>query len=233
MKKIVILGFILLAFSLNAKTLNDIIDETVRYNNWSAAKDELDVYLRTNQNDAAAFSLYSVALSQLKDYDGAIKACRNAITLESSTEKKGEYYYNLGSYYYSSNILDVAVSMYQKSIELNSLLAQPYYMLGLIMFNRKDYNQCVNYWTSYVSLCEDSVKREKIQDAINKIKSFAEAEEKRIEQEKIAAEEAKKKRDEYLQNLKDELSDSNKESKNLSDYKISDSEDEAEFEGLD
>ena len=89
-----------------------------------------------------------------------------------------------------------------------------------------------------------SVRRNKIREAINKIKHFQETEAQRIEQERrqaeeeaerkrIAAEEAKRRQEEYLQNLKDELSDNNKESKNLSDYKIEESVEEAEFEGLD
>jgi len=229
---------------VSAKTLNEIIDETIRYNNWQQARIELDAYTKANPNDADAFGLYAVALSQLKNYDEAIRACRTAINLEKSDEKKGEYYYNLGTFYYNMGVTDVAVSMYDKSIALNTMLAQPYYMLGLINFDKKDFDQCISYWTQYMSLCENDIKRAKIREAIDKIQRFKEAEAQRIEQERrqaeeeaerkrIAAEEAKRRQEEYLQNLKDELSDTNKEATNLSDYKIEESVEEAEFEGLD
>ena len=172
-------------------------------------------------------------MSQLKNYDEAIRACRTAINLEKSDEKKGEYYYNLGTFYYSMGVTDVAVSMYEKSIALNTMLAQPYSMLGLIYFDKKEFEQCISYWTQYMSLCENDVKRNKIREAIGKIKHFQTAEAERIEQERRRAEEAKRRQEEYLQNLKEELTDSNKESKNLSDYKIDESVEEAEFEGLD
>jgi tetratricopeptide (TPR) repeat protein len=229
---------------VSAKTLNEIIDETIRYNNWQQARIELDAYTKANPNDADAFGLYAVALSQLKNYDEAIRACRTAINLEKSDEKKGEYYYNLGTFYYNMGVTDVAVSMYDKSIALNTMLAQPYYMLGLINFDKKDFDQCISYWTQYMSLCENDIKRAKIREAIGKIQRYKEAEAERIEQERrqaeeeaerkrIAAEEAKRRQEEYLQNLKDELSDTNKEATNLSDYKIEESVEEAEFEGLD
>ena len=239
-----ILFLFLIVFGISAKSLNEIIDETIRFNNWQQARIELDAYTKANPNDADAFGLYAVALSQLKNYDEAIRACRTAINLEKSDEKKGEYYYNLGTFYYNMGVTDVAVSMYDKSIALNTMLAQPYYMLGLINFDKKDFDQCISYWTQYMSLCENDIKRAKIREAIGKIQRYKEAEAERIEQERrqaeeeaerkrIAAEEAKRRQEEYLQNLKDELSDTNKEATNLSDYKIEESVEEAEFEGLD
>lgn len=249
MKKIIIFIISVLFSSffvieVSAKTLNEIINGTIRLNNWTQACIELDDYTKSNINDADAFGLYAVALSQLKRYDEAIRACRTAINLEKSDEKKGEYYYNLGTFYYNMGVLDAAVSMYNKSISFNAMLAQPYYMLGLVNYGNKNFDQCISYWSQYMSLSDNDAKRMKIREAVDKIQDFCETEAKRIEQERcqaeedaerqrIAAEEVKQRRETYLRNLKDELSDNNKESTNLSDYKIEDSVGEAEFEGLD
>jgi len=214
-------------------SITDIIDNTIRYNNWSEAKKQLENYIKINSTDSNGFVLYAAVLNELKMYDEAIIAARSAINFESSDEKKGEYYFNLGNYYFSKTLFDIAFQMYEKSVSLNTILPNPYYMMGLINYNNKDIKNCIKNWNVYVGLATDVKKRDKVKKVIAKLEQFLVDEKTRIETEKKREEEEKKKREEYLEKLKKQLEGLDKDSKNLEDYKIKENKKEAEFDEID
>jgi len=216
-----------------SNSITDIIDNSIRYNDWSEAKKRLENYIKINSTDPKGFVLYAAVLNELKMYDEAIIAARSAINFESSDEKKGEYYFNLGNYYFSKALFDIAFQMYEKSVSLNTVLPNPYYMMGLINYNNKEIEKCIKNWTVYVGLATDALKRDKVKKVIVKLEQFLADEKSRIEAEKRREEEERKKREEYLEKLKKQLEGLDKDSKNLEDYKIKENKKEAEFDELD
>jgi len=139
-----------------------IIDNYIKKGDWQKAKIELSNYIKMNQKDSEGYSLLSVVCNELKQYDEAIVNCRRAIINESSMEKKGELYFNLGTYYYNRGTKNVALTMFEKSIELNNLIANPYYMIGLIYYENNDLDNCIVYWQKYVDISVETDKREQV-----------------------------------------------------------------------
>ena len=94
MKKIisVFLTIIIIVSGIYCNTLNninDIIDKTIRFNNWKEAKVELESYIKNHPTDSYAYSIYAEVLNKLKLNDLAIIAVRTAINYEKSKAKKG------------------------------------------------------------------------------------------------------------------------------------------------
>jgi len=148
-------------FSAN-ESIDYIINNYIKKGDWQNAKIELSNYVIINQKDPDGFSFLSVVCNELRQYDEAIINCRKAIINEASMEKKGELYFNLGSYYYNRGTKNVALTMFQKSIELNNLIANPYYMIGLIYYEDNDLDNCIIYWQKYVDISVESDKREQV-----------------------------------------------------------------------
>ncbi len=143
-------------------SINNIIDNYIRKSNWQEAKRELLNYIKDNPKDSEGYSLLSVVCNELKQYDEAITNCRRAIINEQSMEKKGELYFNLGTYYYNRGTTNIALTMFEKSIELNNLIANPYYMIGLIYYEKNDLDNCMVYWQKYVDISTESDKRDQV-----------------------------------------------------------------------
>jgi tetratricopeptide (TPR) repeat protein len=231
--------FLIVSLQLYSSTLNDIIDKTVRFNDWINAKIQLEDYLKSNASDSYAYSVYAEVLNNLKLYDQAISAEKNAITNEKNEEKKGEYYYNLGNYYYNKNVKDISLQMYEKSLSYNNMLAETYYNIGLINYENKDIDKCIENWKKYINLTSNMVKREKIQNVIalyekKKIEEQQLAEAKRLkdEEERKRLEEEKRKKDEMLKDLLKELENDQQDSKSLEDSKIKKKKSDVEFEDI-
>lgn len=235
MYKIIFSLFLLFAsfLSLFSNDINTIIDKTIRFDKWGEAKVELENYLKNNPGDSNGYALYGVVLKELKLYDEAIIATRNAINFEKSDSKKGEYYYNLGNIYYAQNLKDLAIQIYEKSLNLNPNLFQSYYMLGLIYYEKKEYEKCIEQWKFYVTLSTNIEKKNKILRVIAKFEKDIEEAKKREEERRRREEEERRKREEYLKNLKKELEDSQKDSKSLEEYKIKENNKEPDIEEID
>lgn len=191
--------------------LNTIIDNYIRYDKWETARLKLAGYLKKNSEDSYAYSIYASVLNELELYDDAIIAIRKAISYEKSTEKKGNYYYNLGNFYYNKNSLEASLEMYDKSINFNSMIASPHYMKGLIFFKQEQYNDCVGEWKKFISLTLNHEKKEKIEHIVAalevqivKEKQQREEELKRQEEERIRREEEVKKQQEELARIREE-----------------------------
>lgn len=228
MKRVVILIlliFLLASFSYSMTT-KEIIDKYVRFDDWSGAKGQLELYLQTNSADSYAYSLYSTVLNELKLYDEAITAIRKAITIETSNEKKGEMFFNLGNYYYNKGLKDIAVEMYKKSSIYNPLIAQPYYMIGIIGYEANDFNSCLSNWKKFVALSTNIEKKEKLQRIIARF-------EKKLADEKKRKEEEERKKKEYLDKLKKELENNNSSSESMNEFNIKKQESDEDFEEID
>ena len=171
MKKITILFYFacIIGISIYCTPIDDIIDGSIRFNKWEEAKKDLEAYLKKNNSDVYAYSLYSVVLKELKLYDEAILALKNSIVHEKSDAKKGEIYFNIGNLFYDKNQKDIALEMYQKSIEFDTMLASPYYMSGLIYFELNNTELTIKNWKRYIGLTTDIEKRKKIEEIIKKI----------------------------------------------------------------
>lgn len=225
--KLIAFYLIIICLAAYCNTLNDIIDNTFRFNKWDEAKVQLEYYLKENSTDSYAFALYSTALENLKQYDLAITAMKNAINFEKSDEIKGSYYFNLGKYYYAKKQNEIAVEMLNKSLNLNATLAEPYYMKGLIDYNNKNYDNCFDNWKKYITLSSNTDKKRKIQLIIDRYEN-EKAEQERLlaekklrdEEEKKRLEEEQRRKEEILRQLMEELEGSQSDSKSLEDKRI-------------
>ena len=182
-----ILFFVLLNFLLygeSPKELKEIIDKEVRFNSWKEAKLDLEIYLKSNPDDSYAYSVYASVLGELKLYDDSILAIRNAINFEKNDEKKGEYYSDLGFYYYCKDIKDLSLDMYKKSLSLNTNIASSYYMIGLINYQNSDYDAALFNWKKYVSITDNIEKKIKMQDIISKFEKQINDLKSKLENEK-------------------------------------------------
>lgn len=227
MKKILFLFyFIIIIFSIHCNTLNDIIDKTIRFNKWKEAKVQLEIYLKTNSTDSYAYSIYASVLNELKLYDDAILSVRKAINYEEKKNRKSELYFNLGNYYYSKKLKNNALQSYNESINLNKKIASPYYMIGVINYKNKEYNNALSNWKKYITLTDNSDKKTKLQEIINRF-------EQQLLEEKIRKEDEAKKREEFLKRLMNELSDDITQSKSLEEDKDKTTKSEEEFEEID
>jgi tetratricopeptide (TPR) repeat protein len=234
-----LLFLIILSFNLYCNSLNDIIDNTVRYDKWDDAKIQLENYIKDNPGDANALSVYSSVLQNLKLYDLAITAMKNAINFETSDEKKGNYYFDLGQYYYAKKLNDIALEMYTKSLSLNSTLAEPYYMIGRINYENKNIDKSYEYWKKYIGLTTNIDKKKKLQMIIDRYENEkAEAErllaEKKLkdEEEKKRLEEEQKKKEQLLKDLMKELEGDKADSKSLEENKIKDNKTNPDIEDI-
>jgi len=146
--------------------LNSIIDKYFRFNKWDDAKNELEIYIKSNPIDPDAYRLYGSVLSELKLFDDAIISLRNAINYEKSDEKKGELYYNLGLNYYSKGLKSVAIQMFDLSTNLNNILDLPYYIKGVIYYENKEPGKAISNWKQYITLASNKEKKEKMEKII-------------------------------------------------------------------
>jgi len=223
--KIIILFIILtLSAGLSAnEKLNSIIDKYFRYNKWSDAKNELEIFIKSYPSDPDAYRLYGSVLSELKLYDEAILSLRNAINYEKSDEKKGELYYNLGLNYYSKGLKSVAIQMFDMSTNLNNILDLPYYIKGVIYYENKDSEKAITNWKQYITLASNKEKKEKMEKIVALM-------EKQIVDEKLRLEEEKRKKEELMNKLLKELESG--ESKSLEADKKKEKDNKIEFEEL-
>ncbi len=233
MYKYILFFLILFVFKLEPQEINEIIDKYIRFDKWEESKIQLETYLKKNPTDSNAYALYGIVLKELKEYDNAIVATRSAINFEKIEEKKGEYYYNLGTIYYIQNLKDLAIQSYEKALTLNPNLAQSYYMLGLIYYENKDYEKCIEKWKYYVTLSTNIDKKNKIMKVIARFEKDLAEEKRRAEERRLKEEEERRKREEYLKSLKKELEESQKDSKSFEEYKIKENKKEADIEELD
>ncbi len=200
--------FIIIIYSVYCNTLNDIIDKTVRFNKWQDAKVQLESYIANNPGDSYAYSIYAAVLNELKMYDEAINAERNAINYENSDEKKGALYFDLGNFYYNKGLKDIAIQNYTKSLQYNGNIDSSYYMLGTAYYELKNYDKALESWKKYVEVTANAEKRTKMQAIIAKF-------EKQIEDQKLKEEEAKKQKEEFLKKIQEELNNDKNNSKSL------------------
>lgn len=205
--------FLLFTLSLQAESLEDIIDNYLRYNKWSEAKVKLEQYISKNSNNSQAYTIYAGVLSRLGLNDEAIIATRKAINYESNSEKKGEYYTNLGYYYYEKKLNDLALDMFSKSTSYNSLLDAPYYMKGLIYYETDEIDKCLTSWKQYINITTNFPKKEKITRIIAKF-------EQKILEDRLKAEEEARLKQELLDRLKNELGNSNSETSSMEEHVI-------------
>nr|HPO50376.1 tetratricopeptide repeat protein [Spirochaetota bacterium] len=210
MKKFTLLFyfFAFVALSLFSTSLEEIIDKEIRFNRWEEAKKELEVYIKNKSDDVFAYSLYSAVLKELKLYDEAILALRNAITYEKSDKKKGEIYFNIGNLFYEKKQNDIALEMYEKSIEFDNMSAPCYYMSGLISFEKNNLENALKSWKRYIGLTLDKEKKEKVSQIVTMIEKDVEdkkqAEIKRLEEERLRLEKKKKRKEEEEKRLAEE-----------------------------
>ena len=230
-KKYLVFLFIMLVSLMYSNTLNDLIvnnkiDNAIRLNKWEDAKSELELYLKNNSTDSYAYSIYAAVLNQLKKYDDAIIAVRTAINYEKSNEIKGNLYSDLGDYYYNKGLMDIALEMYKKSLEYNSMIDKSYYMMGTISYNTKDDDNAIRYWKKYIEITTNAPKREKL-------KKILDLYEKQIIAKKLKEEEEKRLKEEFLKKLNDELSKDNADTKSLGTDKDKTKKSEEDYEEID
>jgi tetratricopeptide (TPR) repeat protein len=192
----------------NNQNLTDIIDKYIRFDNWKEAKASIEDYLKSNPTDTYAYSLYANVLAELKLYDDAIVAARTALNYEKNSETQGEFYNQLGFFYYSKNLNDLAIEMYSKSVSLNNSLDSSYYMLGLLYSGKNDYDNTLSNWKRYIMITTNQEKKKKMQQIVSMLeKKFADDKMKKEEEAKLKADSLKK--------LQDELDKDNADSKSL------------------
>jgi tetratricopeptide (TPR) repeat protein len=224
MKQFFIFCYFIIIISISyCNSLNDIIDKSIRFNDWKKAKIDLESYLDQNPTDPAAFSFYAEILSELNLNDDAIVAIQKAINYEQSNDKKGIYYYNLGYYYYIKNLKSTALQMFDKSLSLNKNVDADYYMMGVINYEDKNLDNALANWKKYVAQTANIDKKIKVEKIIAKF-------EEQALNDKLKQEEEKKKQEEFMKKLMQELTDEQKKSKSLDadKNKVKDKQDKLE-----
>jgi tetratricopeptide (TPR) repeat protein len=221
-----ILLAIILPISLYCNTLNDIIDESVRFDNWGEALTRLEEYVVENPADARGHLWHGLVLEQLGKYDEAILAMRNAINYEQTSEKKGEYYYNLGKVYYSKKVNETALEMFNKATIYNSLIPQPWYFIGTIHYQAGRYDEFMAAWRKFITLSTDKRKNAKMQRVMALLT-------KKIEDDRLRAEEEKRLREEFLNNLMKELEEKSSEASSLEEYDVKKESSDDDLEEID
>ena len=99
-------------------------------------------------------------------------------------------------------------------------------MIGVINYKNKEYNNALSNWKKYITLTDNSDKKTKLQEIINRF-------EQQLLEEKIRKEDEAKKREEFLKRLMNELSDDITQSKSLEEDKDKTTKSEEEFEEID
>jgi tetratricopeptide (TPR) repeat protein len=225
-KKIFYYFFIFFVSALYCSNIDDIIDKTIRYNNWNDAKIELEKYLETNGDDTKALKLYAEVLNNLKLYDDAILTIRKAINFEKNNKNKSELYFNLGNYYFNKKLNDTALKMYDQAIEYNKSLASAYYMKGVIYLSKDEMDPLISNWKNYIIYTDNIDKKIKIEQIISRL-------EQQILDNKLKEEEQKRLREEFINQLKQELENEDANSKSLEADKNKTTKSEEDFEELD
>lgn len=207
--------------------LKDIVDNYVRYNNWSQAATALSGYLQLHPDDAEGYALAGLVSGELTRYDESIMLFRKAINYAGNDEKKGEYYYNLGSIYYRQKLYDIALETLNKATELNPLLAGSYYLEGLINFEKNNNENAVVMWNKYVKYTTDAEKKSKVEEVLARLSEKIEGDRKKKEEEE-------KRKQELLDLLKGQLDSKSDQTNSLQDYKINkDKNTDEDFELID
>ncbi|MCA2896703.1 tetratricopeptide repeat-containing S1 family peptidase, partial [Microcystis sp. M039S1] len=87
-------------------------------------------------------------LSELKRYDEGLAAINQAINLAP----RAAWYYNRGNLYYYQQKYDLALSDYDKAIELNPNYAKAYYNRGVLYYDQKKYELALADWNKAIEL---------------------------------------------------------------------------------
>lgn len=209
-------------FLASGETLKEIINKTIRFDDWQGAKSRLEKYIQDNPYDVEAFILYAEVLSTLNLHDDAILAMRKALTFEKDSLQRSYLYYNLGNYYLMKDINNTALEMFKKSVELNPGFDSPYKQMGLIYYKDENYKELLKSWKNYVKVTTDENKKEKI----NRLITIIEGELEKIEEEKRL-------REEFIKQIVSEIENIETDSKSLeADTNKTQSSDE-DFEEID
>ncbi|MBE9072426.1 tetratricopeptide repeat protein [Microcystis sp. LEGE 08355] len=87
-------------------------------------------------------------LDKLKRYDEGLAAINQAINLAP----RAAWYYNRGVLYYNQQKYDLALSDWNKAIELNPNFAGAYYNRGLLYYNQQKYDLALSDWNKAIEL---------------------------------------------------------------------------------
>jgi tetratricopeptide (TPR) repeat protein len=87
-------------------------------------------------------------LSGLKRYDEGLAAITQAINLAP----RAAWYYNRGILYYNQQKYDLALSDYNKAIEINPNYAEAYYNRGILYKNLQKYDLALSDWNKAIDI---------------------------------------------------------------------------------
>jgi hypothetical protein len=110
-------------------------------------------------------------------------------------------------------------------------------MMGLIYFENKDLEKCLENWKKYINYSSDEIKKKKLQEVVMKFEQQIFEEKRKLEEirlkqeeEKRRIEEEKRKKEEFLKSLMQELEKDKTDSQSLEEYKIKKKKSDIEFE---
>jgi len=185
----IIVFICLLPFNIHTETLTEIIDNFIRFDDWSGAKVQLENFIKSNPTNPHAYSLYASTLTELNLLNDSIKALKNAIYYEKAPDKKSKYYFDLGRVYYSLKSFDIASKNFSKSIQFDDFLSSSYYFRGVISYKNDKIDDAIDDWESYIKLSTNNIKKQKLRNIIALLQKNA-ADRARLEEEKKLREQA-------------------------------------------
>ena len=116
-------------------------------NNCAAALSDLEIAKRLTPNDPGVYFQIGICQDETRFYREAIESFSKAITIDSTAN---EYFYSRGNSYYNLELLDLAEKDYFKALKLDS--AGPYFNLGNIHFDKKEFDVAIGFYDKYLSM---------------------------------------------------------------------------------
>jgi tetratricopeptide (TPR) repeat protein len=124
--------------------------------------------LKTNPENALAYSYLGDIFLLKKRYDGAIDLYRKAVDLNPSS---AEDHFRMGQIYYYKKDGKKAIEEFRKAYEINETIKYAYYHMGLsYLMLMRDKKQTIDSWETYLRIAPEDPQHEKIRRVIELLK---------------------------------------------------------------
>ncbi|TAL39070.1 MAG: tetratricopeptide repeat protein [Spirochaetes bacterium] len=124
--------------------------------------------LKTNPENALAYSYLGDIFLLKKRYDGAMDLYRKAVDLNPSS---AEDHFRIGQIYYYKKDGKTAIEEFRRAFEINENIKYAYYHMGLsYLMLMRDKKQTIECWETYLRIAPEDPQHEKIRRVIELLK---------------------------------------------------------------
>jgi tetratricopeptide (TPR) repeat protein len=125
--------------------------------------------LKKNPENGLAYSYLGDIFLQKKQLDAALALYQKAVELKNDTS---EDYFRIGQIYYYKQLADLSLKNYLKAVEANPKLTFCHYQIGLVhLMLRREKQDVIKSWETYLRLAPEDPQYEKIRRAIEILKN--------------------------------------------------------------